>query len=335
MAVATQIVTSIDYEQEGKQLGWLEVPQSTNTSGWATLSIPIAVIKNGDGPTALIFGGNHGDEFEGPVTLMNLARALNPDQVQGRVIFVPLLNRPAVEAGTRLSPIDGRNMNRAFPGERNDTITGIIAHYAAHVLIPMSDLVVDIHSGGRSNHFLPLVSMHQLSDDKQMEEMIDTAKAWGAPYVFIYRDIGGEGLLPSYAESLGKVTLGTEIGGASQFGKEMLAIADRGVRNMLKYTGILEGELESPSSPPQVVAADLREDYVMAPVSGLFEPFYELGDHVEAGQALGQIHSLEDPFREPQSVLAQTSGMLITRRSFPLTKQGDCIAALVRPFSLE
>ena len=116
MAVATQVVTSIDYEQEGKQLGWLEVPQSTNTSGWATLSIPIAVIKNGDGPTALIFGGNHGDEFEGPVTLMNLARALNPDQIQGRVIFVPLLNRPAVEAGTRLSPIDGRNMNRAFPG---------------------------------------------------------------------------------------------------------------------------------------------------------------------------------------------------------------------------
>ena len=335
MAVATQIVTSIDYEQEGKQLGWLEVPQSTNTSGWATLSIPIAVIKNGDGPTALIFGGNHGDEFEGPVTLMNMARALNPEQVQGRIIFVPLLNRPAVEAGTRLSPIDGRNMNRAFPGERNDTITGIIAHYAAHMLIPMSDLVVDIHSGGRSNHFLPLVSMHQLSDDKQMKKMIDTAMAWGAPYVFVYRDIGGEGLLPGYAESLGKVTLGTEIGGASQFGKEMLAIADRGVRNMLKYTGILEGKLESPSSPPQVVAADLREDYIMAPVSGIFEPFYELGEHVEAGQALGQIHSLEDPFREPQSVLAQTSGMLITRRSFPLTKQGDCIAALVRPFSLE
>ena len=104
---------------------------------------------------------------------------------------------------------------------------------------------------------------------------------------------------------------------------------------MLKYTGILEGELEPPSSPPQVVVADLREDYIMAPVSGLFEPFYELGEPVEAGQALGQIHSLEDPFREPQSVLAQTSGMLITRRSFPLTKQGDCIAALVRPFRLE
>ena len=64
MSVDTQIWTDVDYEKNGKQFGSLAVPQSYNTSGWATLFIPIAVIKNGTGPTAVLFGCNHGDEYE-------------------------------------------------------------------------------------------------------------------------------------------------------------------------------------------------------------------------------------------------------------------------------
>ena len=184
MSIDTQIFTTIDYDKEGKQMGTLDVPQSTNTSGWRTQYIPITVVKNGHGPTALLFGGNHGDEYEGPVALLKLARALQPEQVQGRVIIVPMLNRPALEAGTRLSPIDGKNMNRAFPGERNGSITSVIAHYVTHALFPLADLVVDIHSGGRSAHMLASVNMHHVSGEKQMKGMIDAGLAWGAPYVF-------------------------------------------------------------------------------------------------------------------------------------------------------
>jgi len=335
VTVDTQIFTTIDYEKDGKQMGTLNVPQSTNTSGWRTQYIPIAVVKNGSGPTALLIGGNHGDEYEGPVTLMKLARALQPEQVQGRVIIVPMLNRPAIEAGTRLSPIDGQNMNRAFPGQRSGTITSVIAHYVTHALFPLADLVVDIHSGGRSAHFLPSVNMHQVPDKKQMQAMIEAGLAWGAPYVFIYRDVGGEGLLPGHAEKLGKITLGTEIGSASQFGADMLSIAGRGVKNVLRLHNILEGQPEKPESPPEVVGATELGDYIMAPVSGIFEPFYEMGAQLEAGQAIGQIHSTEAPFQESVPVLATTSGMLISRRAFPLTRQGDCVATLVRPFSLD
>lgn len=334
MFTDTQIITEIDYDRDGKQTGHLAIPQSTNTSGWANYYLPLAVIKNGSGPTALIFGGNHGDEYEGQVTLMNLARQVQPEQVQGRLILIPMLNRPAAENGTRLSPLDGRNMNRAFPGQRNDTITGIIAHYVAHALIPLADLVIDIHSGGRSAHFLPSVNMHRVPDDTQMKKMIDAGMVWGASYVFIYRDVGGEGLLPGYAESLGKVTLGTEIGSASQFGRAMLDITARGVRNVLRQYGILDGRIEPPHTPPQVVAADLFDDYIMAPMSGLFEPFCEMGDQIQAGQTIGQMHSTELPFNSPMPVIARTSGMLISRRAFPLTRQGDNVATLVRPFSL-
>jgi predicted deacylase len=333
MAVNTQISTDIDYEKNGKQFGVLGVPQSLNTSGWATLFIPIAVIKNGKGPTAVMFGGNHGDEYEGQVTLMKLARSIRPEQVQGRLIIIPMLNRPAAENGTRLSPLDGRNMNRAFPGQENDTVTGLIAHYVSQILFPMADLVVDIHSGGRSMHFLPSVNMHHVPNKAQMKKMLAAGMAWGAEYVFIYRDVGGVGLLPGYAESLGLVTLGTEIGGASQFGKEMLSIAERGLENVLKLHGILDGK-PKPMQTPKVVAAEKQEDYIMAPISGIFEPFFELGDEVAAGEPIGQLHSTEQPFNAPLPVIARTSGIVMSRRSFPLTRSGDNVMVLVRPFKL-
>jgi len=332
----TQIVTEIDYDRPGKQLGALAVPQSTNSSGWRSELIPIAVVNGGPGPTALLFGGNHGDEYEGPVALMKLARALEPAQLRGRVIIVPMLNSPAVAAGTRLSPLDGKNMNRAFPGRPDDTITGMIAHYVSSALFPMAELVVDIHSGGRSAHFLPSVNMHHVPDDEQMHKMVAAGMAWGAPYVFIYRDVGGVGLLPGEAERLGKVTLGTEMGSASQFGAEVLAITEGGVWNVLRHAGILVDRApDTAATPAQVVAADQYDDYIMAPASGIFEPFAELGAWIEAGQPVGQMHTIEQPFAAPLPVLARTSGMLISRRAFPLTRQGDCVATLVRPFRLD
>jgi len=334
MAIDSQAYTTIDYERDGKHFGKIEVPLSTNRSGWATLFVDIAVIKNGAGPTAVLFGGNHGDEYEGPTALMKLARRLMPDEITGRVIIVPALNPPAVDVGTRHSPIDGRNINRAFPGQRDEvSVTGIIAHYMAHEIIPKADLVVDIHSGAVTAHWIPCVNMHHVDDEKQMNQMIDTAKVWGTPYIFIYRDIAGSGLLTGYAESLGKVTLGTEIGSAAQYGKEMVAITERGVDNVLHYAGILDGDIVAPDVEPQIVAADRHEDYIMTPVNGVFEPFVELGDQVEEGQALGQIHALERPFDEATPVRAETNGMVISRRQFPRTQRGDFLTAIVRPWS--
>lgn len=336
MTVDTQLWTDIDYDKPGKQTGWLGVPQSFNTSGWATVFLPVCVVKNGTGPTALLFGGNHGDEYEGQVTLMNLARDIDPGQVQGRVILLPMLNRPAAEAGTRLSPLDGRNMNRAFPGQRNDTVTGMIAHYVTNFLFPLADIVVDIHSGGRSAHFMPSVNMHRVPNPHQMSEMVRAGKAWGAPYVFIYRDVGGEGLLPGLAEQLGKITLGTEVGSASQFSASMLKLTATGVKNVLRLYSILaDGQpITTPATPPKVVAADERDDYIMAPLSGIFEPFYEMGEWIEAGQAIGQIHLVEQPFATPAPVSARTGGMVISLRAFPLTRQGDCVATIVREVDL-
>lgn len=321
---------SVDLNASGFQTGHLAVPQSTNSAGWANWLIPIVVAGDGNGPTSILFGGNHGDEYEGPVTLMKLASHLRENPPQGRVIAVPMLNQPAVLAGTRLSPIDGANMNRAFPGRPNDSITGMIAHFVATELIPRGDLIVDIHSGGSSMHMLPSVNMHDLPAGKQMDRMLDAGREWGAPYVFIYRDVAGGGLLPSFAESLGKVTLGTEMGSKAQYGVDTLAVSWSGVQRVLRWAGHYSVGPPPAADNVEVVAADDVRDYVMAPRSGIYEPLVELGEPVQTGQSVGRIYDPERPFDNPSEVNAETDGLLFARRSIPLTRQGECVATIVR-----
>ena len=332
MTEESLVKLDICLETDGKHFGHMKVPMSTNSAGWAQYFIPVISIRNGDGPTVFLSGGNHGDEYEGQVTLMNLARRLEVEDISGRVIIIPMLNKPAAMSGTRLSPIDGKNMNRAFPGNKDDDITGKLAHFVAHQIIPISDVVVDIHSGGSSMHFLPSVNMHDLEDQEQMSRMIEAAKAWGLPYVFIYEDVAGAGLLPSYAEGLGKTTLGTELGSKSQFGSAMLEMAEVGVHNLLVWAGVLKGEpVDTGIAEPEVVAGDDPRDYIMAPCSGILEPLCELGDEVSVGEVIAQIHDPEDVSAAPREVVTETAGLVMSRRSNPLTAQGECVATLVRP----
>ena len=99
----TAITPTIPLDAPGKHHGFLRLPYSRNDSAWGSVMIPLTVIRGGDGPTALLTGGNHGDEYEGPLALQQLAWELEPAQVMGRVIILPAMNAPAVAAGTRVS----------------------------------------------------------------------------------------------------------------------------------------------------------------------------------------------------------------------------------------
>ena len=72
------IVPTIDLAAEGVQHGFLRLPYSRDDSAWGSVMIPLTVVKNGKGPTALLTGANHGDEYEGPLALQELALTLDP-----------------------------------------------------------------------------------------------------------------------------------------------------------------------------------------------------------------------------------------------------------------
>ena len=186
---------SIDIEADGKQFGHLSVPHSRNESGWGALHLPIVSIRNGSGPTVAFTGGNHGDEYEGPIALLKLARALAPSQVSGRVIVIPALNYPAVMGGTRVSPIDGVNMNRAFPGRRDGSVSQMIAHFVQHRILPVCDALFDIHSGGKTMMFSPFACYHRLADEALTRRARDAVAAMAAPISLELVELDAEGML--------------------------------------------------------------------------------------------------------------------------------------------
>src|SRR4029077_12241071 len=160
----TLIWSEIDYGKNGKQIGVLHLPYSVTRSGYGMINIPIAVIRNGEGPSVLLMAGNHGDEYEGQVTLARLIHDLETSDIQGRVIILPAANLPAAMAGARVSPLDSGNLNRAFPGDPEGTPTWQITHYIESVLLPMCTAWADLHSGGGSMDYLPFAAFYESGD---------------------------------------------------------------------------------------------------------------------------------------------------------------------------
>lgn len=332
------VFSSIDLHAFGKQQGFLQVPYSHNLGGWANVMIPVITMATANSPTVLVIGGNHGDEYQGQIAALKLARQTELDQVQGRLIIVPSLNFLACKAATRLTPIDGTNMNRAFPGDQNGSITGQIAHFLTHVLFPMSDAVIDIHSGGRSMEFVPCAHMHLVSDLDQRRAMLDAMLAWNTDFGFLYTDIAGSGLLPVEAETQGKLVVTTELGGGEGISAAVHRIAQDGLHNVLTHIGVLKGMKKSRADlgkPPTILTQALdRSNYLLAPESGVFEAVVDLGSKVRREEPIGAIHFIERPDREPEWIFASNDGYLITLRVPCLTQQGDCVAVIAQPVSV-
>ena len=344
----TQIHSSVDFDKPGKQHGHLGIPYSYNLGGWANLMVPITVIQNGDrntdrdgdgvrdtdhdGPTALVMAGNHGDEYPGQVAILKLCRELQESDVRGRVILVPCLTMPGSKAMTRLSPLDGKNFNRCFPGNPNGTPSEMLAHYLTTVLFPMADIVIDIHTGGRSVDFVPCAHMHLVPDLEQRQQMMAGTEAWGSEFCFLYADIAGTGLLPVEAERQGKIVITTEMGGGEPVTTAVHKLTQSGLRQVLVHFGVLAGEQRTRQQrgipPARWVQALHRDDYRFAPESGLYENVVALGQEVADNEVVGLIHFIERPEREPVPVIAPTAGVLIACRGPSVVTQGDCVACI-------
>jgi predicted deacylase len=324
---------TIDLDAPGKHVGRLELPRSTNNSGWSHLFIPIVSIRGGEGPTAVIFGGVHGDEPEGQIAALNLARTTRPEDVQGRLIIVPCASPDASRAYTRLWP-SGANLNRSFPGSPDGPPDEQLADFCTRFLIPRAEIVVDMHSGGRSSICPPWSEMHWVDDPEQRRQMVAGMLAWNTDVHFVYIDIAGSGLLVGEAERQGKIVVSTELGGGGQVTAPTHRIAASGLSNVLRHFGILGGEVETRESlglaPAVIVRATDEENYLLAPESGLWETLVEIGDRVEAGRLLGRIHFIERPDRKPEPVHAQNGGYVCSIRGIATTDQGDKVAVVGR-----
>ncbi|MEA2531023.1 MAG: N2-acetyl-L-2,4-diaminobutanoate deacetylase [Thermomicrobiales bacterium] len=321
-------VRKIDWETPGVRR--YSVP-FTMDGTWGRVRVPVYVAcAKQSGPTIVAIGGTHGDEYEGPVGLKNLIRELDPGKlVAGRLIVIPVLNVPAFRADQRHSSLDGMNMNRAFPGDPSGSITSRIARFVTDEVLRRSDVVIDIHSGGKTMEIIRTMSFHQVADPGLYAKFKETALLFGTPWTMVYTSDMGTGLLTEEAEAMGKITIGSELGYGASTDLDGVRWAHHGVLNVMRHNGLLDEPVVDLTPPgldrQRVVAATDVDRWITAPVSGISEPLVPLGAFVRAGTPVTRIHDFERWDEPAVEIVADGDGYVMQRKFRAATQQGEVV----------
>lgn len=317
------IYTDLDFNSPGLTIGSLKLPHSDDRYCFGIIPIPIAVLSNGEGPTLLLTAGNHGDEYEGQVVLRRLIHELDPKSIRGRVIIIPALNYPAVKSESRVSPLDGANLNRSFPGDPR-TPTGAIARYMDTVILPMCDAGIDFHSGGKTAEYISSTFLSTHPKRPLMNQLLDLVDAFGAPYTLVFDGAAMPSSLDVHAQNQHNIPLfATEAGGKGSICPTVVRMKTDGIYRILEHLGIIDDhpKLTEPKSTRFMSMGDIS-CFVEVPIAGLFEPYCQLGDSIEAGQAAGCIYAIDEPERPIREIVFDTSGLIVGSRTTSIVERG-------------
>lgn len=291
--------------------------------------IPVISIKGGAGPTVLVIGGTHGDEFEGPSAIMRLARRLAPDVVSGQLILMPALNAPAVAASSRVSPLDDGNLNRAFPGDADGGPTAMLAHFVETVLLPRCDAVIDLHSGGKASFFQSCVLATRTADRGLYDRNLELARAFGLPLVWVLGANNDNRSVNSAAERAGVAMIAAELGGGGGSDPDIAEQAERGLLQCLGHLGVLDAPAAPHGEQRRIeIASPLHSLY--APADGLFDRLVRAGQDVEEGQTAGWLHHLSEPDRPSRRLTFPHSGFVLAHTCRGMVRRGEMLALVVR-----
>jgi N-alpha-acetyl-L-2,4-diaminobutyrate deacetylase len=314
----------IAFDQLGLVSGYVPFHNSTNQSAWQSVRLPIHCLNGSAGPTTLILGGMHGDEYEGPVAIDALAQSIDTKDLVGRLILLPAINLPAVMARTRLTPDDGLNMNRVFPGDPLGSLTQRIADWLSEILIPMSDHVIDLHSGGRTLNFAPSILVPEASGKVSVAK--EAGMAFGAPFTVLIQEDHAPMTIDAVAEKLGKVMISSELGGAGMVTRHSATLATDGLARMVAALGHLPEQNTPPTS--HYVRLPASDKFLISDDDMIFVPALDLGDRVQKGDVLGHGRFIDRVGAAPRVYRAPSDGWLLCFGGQGLSQRGDVVAVV-------
>ncbi len=323
---------ALDLESRGRRDYFVALEHD---SIWGDHLIPLTVMvgpEAREGRGLVVFGSNHGNEYEGPMVISRLMRELKTADVIGRIILIPILNPAAFRAGTRDSSLDDRvNLNRAFVDGAGVAhalkgITHRIAAFVRQSIWPHVHVVIDLHAGGDVARFVPLTSFHPVADPEQSRAIEETARWFGTPLVIAYQN-ETPGLLPSEAERLGKIAVGAELGFGAAVSAEGVRYGLQGVRAAAIRHNLLRGEVakfghHAAGTQRRASMVD-RACFTPAPFAGHYEPLLECGAEVAAGDTVGLLHDFDRIDLDPWEVRAGVDGIVIAQAWGATVLQGQ------------
>jgi predicted deacylase len=321
----------LNMENEGLHAGLITIPHSSHASAYGRIEIPVYSVKGDAGPTVLLMGGNHGDEYEGQLVLLDWLRKVDPSSIKGQVIVLPQANVMAAHSGRRTSLIDDGNLNRSFGSDSDAGVTNRLAQLIENELISIADVMIDLHSGGSSLMYIPSALIFEDEDHKHLfARELPLLHAFGTPIGL--RMIGFPGLETTSigaAHRHGVAAICAELGGGASVSPVSLEFARTGVNNVLVKLGVIASSAE-PKETVRTLSVQGDRDFIYAPEAGLFEPLVDLGAKVEAGQTIGNLWFPKSPGRKPRALVSTGSGWVVCKRHPVPAEGGDCLMHLAR-----
>jgi predicted deacylase len=283
---------------------------------WA---IPVTVVRGlGDGPQLTVTAGIHAAEYPGIAAAIRLGREINPENLQGTLVIAAPVNLPGFyERSLYVNPVDGKNINRVFPGRPDGSPAERVAHFLMTEVIAGSDALVDLHGGDMVEALVPFALYMTSSGEDVERRSREIAGAYDLDYIIAGPPGTVAGAAYAAAAAAGVPAVIAEVGQQGIYDQVSVARHLHGLRNVLIRLGMLTGVVERKVRPTYLSGSkSLHTDR-----DATYHPFIEVGEQVEEGQTIGELRDL---FGETLQVLkAPAAGPVLFLVTSLAVKKGD------------
>ena len=304
-----------------KATGFIEVPPGVD----AAANIPVVVVRGAKpGPVLALVAGSHGTEYASIIALEELIARLDPAQISGTVIILPLVNTASFEQIVpHLNPVDHKNMNRFYPGKADGTQTERASFQITRQVVERCDYLIDMHGGDLDESLRPYSYWVKTGNAKQDAISLQMLLAFGLDHIIIAedrpKDPNASRYLDNTAAVRGKPSITVEAGYAGTTEHEDIAALVRGALNVMRYLKMLPGSVAPIEHPVWLASVSSLE----SPETGIFCPLVARGTYVAAGMKVGYV---TDYFGKTIfEARAPVAGVVLHICPLPSMKKGDTI----------
>jgi uncharacterized protein len=305
-----------------KATGFIEVPAGVD----AATSIPVVVVRGAKpGPVLALVSGAHGTEYASIIALEKLIQSLEPAQISGTVIIVPLVNiQSFAQKVPHVNPVDGKSMNRFYPGKQDGTQTERASWLITKQVVEPCDYLIDYHGGDLDESLRPYSYWPKTGNAQQDAITRDMVLAFGLDHIIVWadrpKDPAASRYLDNTANTRGKPAIAVEAGYSGTVEPaDVQALVD-GTLNVMRYLKMLNGTAVMIESPVWFG----KIDTVTSDQAGIFYPLVQRGSYVESGTKIGTV---TDYFGKTiYEAHAPAAGVVLYICSVPSMKKGDTVA---------
>jgi uncharacterized protein len=305
-----------------KVAGVIAVPAGVD----AATNIPVVVVHGArPGPVLAVVSGAHGTEYTSIIALEKLIALLNPAEISGTVIIVPLVNIPSFEQKVpHVNPIDGKSMNRMYPGKMDGTQTERASYLITKQVVEKCDHLIDLHGGDLDESLRPYSYWTKTGNENQDRISREMVLAFGLDTIIISTDRPADPNASRYLENTattrGKPSITAEAGHAGTVEPEDLSALIDGCTGVMRYLKMLPGApspIEHPVWVERIVSIASEE-------TGIFYPLVKRGTYVEQGMKVGYVTDYVG--KTISEARAGAAGVVLYICSVPSMKKGATIA---------